>query len=393
MRARGRVPLLGMVCVLALAASARRASPRHTGEERLSNGRAHRRSAPPDRNLRLRGGEAAAAAVVRRPETEGGPREAAQEGAGPEEVVYPRDCQSLPGAIRRCGIAAPAHAGGESRPIKRRRPEGEDEATSRAHEEGAEQVRRLLILYGRHEVEDEALSIRARGAWSVRGIGDLSGNLDLATLGSLMEARAAGGGAPAGNESWHSGQERKARIVRQTGGTHSAALEADGWSQGRCLDIAVANVTWPLLPPDRYNEDQVMMQLGCARPSDASQGLVAASARPAAWHSAKIKRHKQIKSNPFEVLLEPPHETQVAAAWLLAEGTHGVLADLACLLPWDPTSPPGATIDVSGGPWVLESTRLECKGGVVLRLRLGALVRSSRSLLQGTLLAIPPSRS
>jgi hypothetical protein len=274
--------------------------------------------------------------------------------------------------------------------MKRRRPEGEeDEATSRAHEQGTDQVRQLLILFGHHEVEGEALSIRARGAWSIRGIGDMSGNLDLATLGSLMEAQAAGGAAPTQNQSWYSGQERKVRIVGQTGSSLGAAgdggAEAD-WSQGRCLELPVANITWPLLPPDRYNEDQVMIQVGCARPRKGpglGQGGAGQAARPIGRQPARIQRHKQIKSNPFEVLLQPPLETEVAAAWLLAEGTNGVLADLACLLPWDPTSPPGATMDVSGGPWLLQDTRLECNGAAVLRLRLSARVRSSRSVLQG----------
>lgn len=141
--------------------------------------------------MRLRGGEALPAT----PERALGKREAAMcSGANPkeaptarpslQEVVFPRDCDSLPQAIRMChDELPPSRTAGEveAELCKSKRARSlaaadkadacDDTSSPGANGRADCLPRRLLILFGRHEVPDQVLSIRRRCAWSIRGIG------------------------------------------------------------------------------------------------------------------------------------------------------------------------------------------------------------------------------
>ena len=228
--------------------------------------------------------------------------------------------------------------------------------------------------------------------------GDVSGQLDLESLGILMAQRTKGVGVKGG-----AGQAVTVQIVRRSsgraadagaGGEEAAeAAEAGCRSDERLVEIGLGKVCWPLVPPERFDEKQLMLEMGCRL---ANATCIAGTPPPA---PTKIKRHKQIKSNPFDLMLQTPQDTEVAGRWQLAQGTHGRLCELACLLPFDPPGPGGAaahdwaTLDVSGGPWQLKSTRLECNAGLVLRVGARARVSCSQSLVQGapSSLLPPPS--
>ena len=163
------------------------------------------------------------------------------------------------------------------------------------------------------------------------------------------------------------------------GASVAEARDESTWHEGRVMDIALPNVSWHQLPPDRYNEAQILQQLRVyhtpvntshttrAAPATASSAhqhaqaeqlrqnherVLASSRAPipsstASWQRpTKIRPHKQIKSNPFEMLLEAPSETEVAGRWRFGETTRGTLRELACLDPFDPPPRLTALIEV-----------------------------------------------
>lgn len=170
-----KMKLLCMVCVLAV--------------EEMKSCRYESKIRPqwqafPGRTLRLRGGETS-------PERALGKREAVMFKDGglrmavshlQEEVVFPRDCNRLPLAIRMCCDQPTPRVGEvEGEPWKSKAArwarvpaaagEKSDACRGAGEQDATCPVRRLLILFGHHEIADEVLRIRRMGAWSIRGIG------------------------------------------------------------------------------------------------------------------------------------------------------------------------------------------------------------------------------
>lgn len=122
-----------------------------------------------------------------------------------EQVVFPRDCSSLHEAILQCAAADATAASTDedvdARNGKRGRCEPSaswhidppvrkhsNDAVGPAEQQVAGCERRLFVQFGHHEVGDETLLVSTRGTWSICGIGDLSGVVDLALLQALASS-------------------------------------------------------------------------------------------------------------------------------------------------------------------------------------------------------------
>ena len=274
--------------------------------------------------LRLRGGG------KRRAEAHGAPPGGSeQSGSGRgREVVFPRDCTCLRAALRRCaGAAADRELAGwcdageqtAQPPSKRKRAPISEQAHTGAG--GPREACALLLEFGRHEVGEETLSVTGNHTWSIRGIGDVSGNVDMVALRELAASREQLPGVAC---------RPVVKIIRQSDGRGAAAKatqdEDSAWAGGRVLEIALPNITWPLLPTSRYDIQQTLRQLACVgagEGQDDTERRAKASGRHGAvmalTHSAAggrgpiraIRAHKHIRSNPFELALQAPEETEV----------------------------------------------------------------------------------
>jgi hypothetical protein len=201
-----------------------------------------------------------------------------------------------------------------------------------------------------------------------------------------------------------SGGGRRAPGIADCDGAHD--------DEEQVLEIPLPNASWPLLPPDRYNVPQLLLQLACTATHTAGQAMRAglehhqasggasscdlgATARQgsagqelkAHKHAVqKIKAHKHVKSNPFDLVLEPPEETEVVGRWLLGDGTRGVLRELCCLDPLDPDRGVklACMLEIHGGPWLLDHCRFQSNGGAVLRLSSVARALCLQSVIEGS---------
>jgi len=125
------------------------------------------------------------------------------------EVVFPRDCSSLHEALLRCTTAVSAHENAVADSSNGKRGRCEPSAAKHtgppcvqeecsapllsAAEQDAGCDKRLFVQFGHHEFGDDTLLVNARGTWSVRGIGDLSGAVDLLQLQALAASWPGGG--------------------------------------------------------------------------------------------------------------------------------------------------------------------------------------------------------
>jgi hypothetical protein len=126
------------------------------------------------------------------------------------------------------------------------------------------------------------------------------------------------------------------------------------------LEIALPNISWPLLPPDRFNSRQALLQMQLACDRLAQVGSSSSSSSCSKQSSPyKIRTHKHIKNNPFDVLLQPPEETEVIGRWQMRAGTRGSLRQLYLLDPYDPFPRPSSLMEVRGGLWELAHVRLQ----------------------------------
>ena len=278
--------------------------------------------------LRLRGGG------KRRAEADGAPPGGCeQSGSGRgREVVFPRDCTCLRVALRRCAgaaadreLAGGCDAGGQTAqpPSKRKRAPISEQAHTGAG--GPRESCALLVEFGRHEVGEETLSVTGNHTWSIRGIGDVSGNVDIVALRELAASRECYGEQLPGVAC-----RPVAKIIRQSDGRGAAAKatqdEDSAWAGGQVLEIALPNTTWPLLPASRYDIQQTLRQLACVGAGEGQDDTEwRANARGrhdavmALAHSAAggrgpiraIRAHKHIRDNPFELVLQAPEETEV----------------------------------------------------------------------------------
>ena len=201
-------------------------------------------------------------------------------------------------------------------------------------------------------------------------------------------------------------------MLQGSGGGRTAAAiagqcDSAEHDEQQLLEIPLPNASWPLLPPDRYNVPQLLLQLACTATHTAGQamsvglehqesgGASSCDLSPTgmqgpdelkAHKSAgqKIKAHKHIKSNPFDLVLEPPEETEVVGRWLLGGGTRGVLRELSCLDPLDPPATMASMLEIHGGPWLLENCRFQSNGGAVLRLSSVARALCLQSVIEGS---------
>jgi hypothetical protein len=343
--------------------------------------------------------------------------------------VFPLDCASLHEAILQCAgddaaAAAEVQAAGECRKRGRREdmPPGLRSPSSE-HADGTHAVsapvqrparmRRVLVQYGYHCVGKDAVAVNAAGAWSICGLGDVSGEVDLAQLQSLaVRVRAA--------STLSSGATRtKGRVARSLSMAQMKVEGAPAAAASPPLGIPLPSSPFPLLPRGRYNVAQMLRELACtsqtAVPSPLARGHDGAGAwgapgygqeasatpAPERWGDESAlaisaprpregPRSKQTRVNPFEALMQEPEETQVEGGWRLGEATSGVVRDLCCLLPVDHASQASALILVFGGPWLLQHTRLQSNGRAVLRLCSLARAHCSRSVLEGAALPLLP---
>lgn len=316
------------------------------------------------------------------------PKEAAS-----EPVVFPLDFASLHEAILHCGADAAAGEQAAGEGPKRSRLEHEETdrrspppgLTDRNHAaaQRAVRMRRVLVQYGYHELGDDAVAVSAAGAWSICGVGDVSGEVDLAQLHALAVRVSAA-------------SARSADSTQATGMVPQSLSVAEMMVEGPPaappqppLQIPLPSFHYPLLPRDRYNVDEMLKQLACtSQPAPHRSFLPLPSfLRP------RHPRVKQKSMNPFEPLMEEPEETQVVGRWRLGGATSGVVRDLCCLDPTgrSPKQPAStgmtAMMEIRGGPWLLEHTRLQCNAAAVLRLSSFARALCSRSVLEG---ATPP---
>ena len=183
------------------------------------------------------------------------------------------------------------------------------------------------------------------------------------------------------------------------------------------LRIPLPSAPFPLLPRGRYNVAQMLKELACASQTAARpplpRGHGGAGACGALGYSQEAEdkqvpehcghqsasatppsrtrpRSKQTRINPFEALMQEPEETQVEGRWRLGEATSGVVRDLCCLYPVAGGRKQTAMMQIFGGPWLLEHTRLQSNGGAILRLCSLAHARCSRSVLEGAALPVLP---
>ena len=271
-------------------------------------------------------------------------------------VVFPYDCGDFHEAIQRCDAECDVkgmHDGIEQQ-VKRKRYErsSSELPTKQEIEEerkGLTRIKKLLVQYGRHEVGEDAIDIRTSGEWSISGIGDLSDEVDLALLQTLVahiDTFAARNKNATSSSALAALQQRVsakcsviAQIIAPPQGRGAAAADPSDstWGSGRMLEIALPNISWPLLPPDRFNSRQALlqMQLACDSLANTTTPFAQVGSRSSSSSSSstqsspyKIRTHKHIKNNPFDVLLQPPEETEVIGRWQMRAGTRGALRQL-----------------------------------------------------------------
>jgi hypothetical protein len=320
------------------------------------------------------------------------PKEAAS-----EPVVFPLDCASLHEAILQCGADAAEAAGKQAAGEGPKRARLENEETDRRspppgladrnHATGAAaqravRMRRVLVQYGYHELGEDAVAVSAAGAWSICGVGDVSGEVDLAQLHALAVRVGA-----ASNRSADGTQATG--MVPQSLSVAEMMVEAPPAAPPQPpLQIPLPSFPYPLLPRDRYNVDEMLKELACTK-----QPEMQLAPRPSFLPSPTRPRVKQKSINPFQPLIEEPEETQVVGRWRLGAATSGVVRDLCCLDPTGrsrkQTASTGMTamMEIRGGPWLLQHTRLQCNAGAILRLSSFARALCSHSVLEG---ATPP---
>jgi hypothetical protein len=258
-------------------------------------------------------------------------------------VVFPYDCGDFHEAIQRCDAECDVkgmHDGIEQQVKRKRYERSSSELPTKQEIEkerrGLTRIRKLLVQYGRHEVGEDAIDIRTSGEWSISGIGDLSDEVDLALLQTLVahiDAFAARNKNATSSSALAALQQRVsakcsviAQIIAPPQGRGAAAADPSDstWGSGRMLEIALPNISWPLLPPDRFNSRQALLQMQLACDSLAQVGSSSSSISSSSKQSSpyKIRTHKHIKNNPFDVLLQPPEETEVMGRWQMRAGTR-----------------------------------------------------------------------
>ncbi len=349
------------------------------------------------------------------------PTVTARTGAAPRQpVVFPLDCASLHEAILQCAggdadAAAEVQTAGECRKRGRQEdmppgfcsPSSEHADSNRAaiaHVKRPACMRRVLVQYGYHCVGEDAVAVNAAGAWSICGLGDVSGEVDLAQLQALaVRVRAA-------STLSSDATLAKGRVARSLSVAEMKVQGASAVAASPPLGIPLPCSTFPLLPSGRYNVAQMLEELACASQVAAPSPLARehggagacgapgcsqeAEASNAAEHWGKQSASailaprarpgcKQTRINPFEALMQEPEETQVEGGWRLGEATSGVVRDLCCLLPVDHGRKLSALMLVFGGPWLLEHTRLQSNGRAILRLCSMARAHCRRSVLEG----------
>ena len=310
-----------------------------------------------------------------------------------EPVVFPLDCASLHEAILQCGADASVAAGEQAAGEGPKRAKLENEETDRCspppgladrnHAAGAAaqravRMRRVLVQYGYHELGEDAVAVSAAGAWSICGVGDVSGEVDLAQLHALAVRVCA-----ASNRSADGNQAK--RMVSQSLSVAEMMVEAPpGAPPQPPLQIPLPSFPYPLLPRDRYNVDEMLKELACTR-----QPEMQLAQQTSFLPSPTRPRVKQKSINPFQPLIEEPEETQVVGRWRLGAATSGVVRDLCCLDPTGRSRKQAAStgmtamMEIRGGPWLLQHTRLQCNAGAILRLSSFAHALCSRSVLEG----------